>query len=63
MTRPETCGAEGGAVSVWINVIGFFYDGGIVSSFQDGGTTGSLIDCYYGTSGMTHIYYQYFHTS
>ena len=21
MTRPETCGAEGGAISVWVNVI------------------------------------------
>ena len=33
ITRPETCGAAGGAISLWINVIdGSWCSGGIVSS-------------------------------
>ena len=61
MARPDTCGAEGGAISLWVNVIDcrniFFYDGGIVSSIQDGVTTGSLIFCYYEEVGYdTHVF-------
>ena len=40
MTRPETCGAAGGAISVWINLISCSH-GGIISSYSDG--TGSVI--------------------
>ena len=38
MTRPETCGAAGGAISVWINAIYYdYYSGipGIISSNPD----------------------------
>ena len=43
MTRPDTCGAAGGAISLWLNV-NDCPSGGIVSSHQDG-TTSVLIDC------------------
>ena len=43
MTRPETCGAAGGAISLWINVIECGY-GGIISSWVEG-FTGSNIFC------------------
>ena len=42
MTRPETCGAAGGSISVWVNVIVFNW-GGIISSF--GSSTGLRIGC------------------
>ena len=35
MTRPETCGAAGGAVSLWMRVIDCPSTGGIVSSYVD----------------------------
>ena len=44
MTRAETCGAAGGAISLWVNVIGCIGDGGLVSS-GTWGRSGSLIDC------------------
>ena len=44
MTRPETCGAAGGAISLWIKVIDWSAFGGIVSS-RDTSTTESLIAC------------------
>ena len=44
MTRPETCGAAGGAISVWLKVIACPF-GGIISSF--GPSTGSRIACDY----------------
>ena len=47
MTRPETCGVAGGAISVWINVIDCAPLDGIVSSYQGVGTTGIRIYCHY----------------
>ena len=45
MTRPETCGAAGGAISVWVNVIECVSDrGGIVSS-RSSSSSGSIIYC------------------
>ena len=45
MTRPETCGAAGGAISVWVNVIECVADrGGIVSS-RSSSSSGSVIYC------------------
>ena len=43
MTRPDTCGAAGGAISLWINVTDCPSTGGIVSSVS--GSTGSRIYC------------------
>ena len=45
MTRPETCGAAGGAISLWVNVIECPGNGGIVSSYA--GDTSSLVFCRY----------------
>ena len=42
MTRPETCGSAGGAISVWLKVIDCPY-GGIISSHSH--STGSVIYC------------------
>ena len=44
MTRPETCGAAGGAISLWINVIECPINGGIISSRAEG-SSGSRIVC------------------
>ena len=44
MTLPETCGAAGGAISLWMNVIDCQWFGGTVSSLKSG-TTGSMIYC------------------
>ena len=44
MTRPDTCGAAGGAISLW--VIAIACSGGIVSSKVDG-SSGSVIFCHY----------------
>ena len=44
MTQPETCGAAGIAISLWMNVIDCPWAGGIVSSVQSG-KTGSHIYC------------------
>ena len=46
MTRPETCGAAGGAVSLWVRVSASS-SGGIVSTLAYGFTTGFNI-LYYG---------------
>ena len=54
MTRPETCSAAGGAISVWVNVINCPGRGGIISSY--GPSTGSVIYCYYHVTGYdTHV--------
>ena len=34
MTRPETCGAAGGAISLWVNVIECSDWEGIISSYN-----------------------------
>ena len=43
-----TCGAAGGAISLWVNVIDCPSDTGIVSSLQSGKAIGSTIYCYNG---------------
>ena len=45
MTRPETCGAAGGAISMWVKVIECIGDCGIVSSH--GGFSGFMYYVYY----------------
>ena len=45
MTRPETCGAAGGAISVWLNVTTCPGYQGIISSY-DYLSTGLIIFCY-----------------
>ena len=45
MTRPETCDAAGGAISLWMKVTDCPPYSGIVSSIQFSGTTGSHIYC------------------
>ena len=52
MTRPETCGAAGGAISVWINLIGCTH-GGIISTLVYD-SSGSVIAC----SDGSFRYYQ-----
>ena len=48
MTRPETCGEAGGAISMWVNVIGCQgWDGGIISTLGFG-RTGAVIFCGHG---------------
>ena len=34
MTRPETCGAAGGAVALWVKMIVFAYMPSIISSHK-----------------------------
>ena len=45
MTRPETCGAAGGALRIWFRVIECENSGSIVSTYS-GRTTGSGILCF-----------------
>ena len=45
MTRPETCGEAGGAISVWLKDTGCPDWGGILSSYAVYGKSGSLIYC------------------
>ena len=44
MTHPETCGAAGGAISLWVKAINCLGVNGIFSSFSDG-STGFIMDC------------------
>ena len=44
MTRAETCGVAGGAISLWVNVIDCSGTGGLVSSMGNG-ATGTMILC------------------
>ena len=51
MTRPETCGAAGGAISVWVNVVdchfgGIISSGAVITSYNYYGKTGLQIHCY-----------------
>ena len=51
MTRPETCDAAGGAISLWVNIIDCPGYVGIISSYGPAvsiSITGTLIQC---TSG------------
>ena len=45
MTRPETCGAAGGAISLWVNVIDCPQTAGIVTSIDDPDQSGFRIWC------------------
>ena len=51
MTQPQTCGAAGGAISVWVKVMhcphGKGETEGIVSSTATSGT-GSIVYCHLG---------------
>ena len=44
MTRPETCGAAGGAISLWLKVINCS-DDGIITTRSDRNSTGSIVFC------------------
>ena len=46
MTKPETCGASGGAVSLWMKVVDCPGSGGIVSS-ERMGSAGFRLFCFY----------------
>ena len=50
MTRPETCGAAGGAISVWINVVIECTSAycGVISSWVAGSTGSSIYLSYDG---------------
>ena len=55
MTRPETCGAAGGAISVWLNVVTCSSSRpGIISSLIDG-ASGTVMYC----NSNDYRYYQY----
>ena len=45
MTQPETCGAVGGAISVWLTVIDCSHDGGIIATEQEKGRMGASVYC------------------
>ena len=44
ITIPESCGAQGGAISVWVKLIGCQNGGGIISS-QDPSQSAVIIAC------------------
>ena len=46
MTRPENCGAAGGAVSLWLSVPNNCHSGGIVSAVYSAHSGGSSILCW-----------------
>ena len=41
MTDPQTCGAAGGAISIWIRIHSFDYHGGILTTRTKIGTNSS----------------------
>ena len=43
MTQPETCGAAGGVISVWVNAIECPEVCGIISSWGSGSTESSIL--------------------
>ena len=45
MTQPETCGAAGGAISLWVRVLACPTFGGIVTSANNPITTASALYC------------------
>ena len=45
MTRPETCGEAGGAVSLWVNVLDCPAYGGILTTVNNGHEIGFRILC------------------
>ena len=46
MTRPETCGAAGGAISLWLKLFDTSSPGGLISSWasESSGSTGSMMN-------------------
>ena len=60
MTRPETCGAAGGAVSFWVMLVDTDYDevGGIITSYAyapgSSHSTGFGMGCY--NRKVTQVY-------
>ena len=61
MTRPETCGAAGGAISLWAKMIDCPSSAGIVSSYNSG--TGLFIFCNDGDIRYDTLILPIFHTS
>ena len=45
MTRPETCGAAGGAISLWLKVHECHNSGGIITTRENADSTGFSIYC------------------
>ena len=46
MTRPETCGAAGGAISFWMRLLSCEFVGSIVTTIDKYGFSGTDIFCY-----------------
>ena len=44
MTQPETCGATGGAISMWLKIVDCPEGCGVISSHESG--TGCIIYCH-----------------
>ena len=44
LTQPEKCGAAGGAISIWLKVIGCSEYGGIISTIKHA-ASGTLVYC------------------
>ena len=45
MTRPETCGAAGGAFSVWLRLVDCPHGAGIITTIDDLNKTGFRLWC------------------
>ena len=45
MTRPETCGAAGGAISLWMSFTDCRSHGAIITTQKDASTTGFTVYC------------------
>ena len=45
MTRPDTCGAAGGAISLWMKLIDCPPGGGIITTIDDSDKTGFRFFC------------------
>ena len=60
MTQPETCGAAGGAISLWLNIMTCDLWAGFVSSYIHGRTGFHMLcsanDIGYDTENITTIY-------
>ena len=50
MTRPDTCGAAGGAISLWLKVVDC-ENGGIITTTQNDISTGLFFLCKDGEFG------------
>ena len=46
ITQPDTCGAAGGAVSLWVKVIDCGFDDGIFTTMENTQMRGVAITCY-----------------